>query len=62
MKKLTDVLGDMDGLEKVIHRKLKKVETKLGMVKLDLSGKVSTQKGSTMTKIKVSAPKAYGGE
>ncbi|CAL9000584.1 unnamed protein product, partial [Prunus brigantina] len=62
MKKVTDDLGDMDGLAEAIGGKLKEVETELSVVKLTVSGSASSHEGSMTTKIKVPRPKAYVGE
>ncbi|ONH90961.1 hypothetical protein PRUPE_8G085600 [Prunus persica] len=61
-RKVTDVLCDMNGLVEAIGGKLNKVEIGLGIVKLSLSGRTSSQEGSMMTKIKVPELKAYVGE
>lgn len=61
-RKVTNVLCDMNGLVEAIGGKLNKVEIGLGIVKLSLSGRTSSQEGSMMTKIKVPELKAYVGE
>ncbi|KAH0982199.1 hypothetical protein GBA52_009376 [Prunus armeniaca] len=61
-KKVTDVLGDMDGLAEAVGGKLNEVETELNVVKLAVGGSASSHEGSMTTKINVPRPKAYVGE
>ncbi|CAL8163029.1 unnamed protein product [Prunus armeniaca] len=58
-KKITNVLGDMDGLVKAIGGKLKEVETELSVMELAVSGRTSSHESLMTTKIKVTEPKAY---
>ncbi|KAH0987926.1 hypothetical protein GBA52_015103 [Prunus armeniaca] len=61
-RKVTDCLGDMDGLAEAVDGKLKEVETELSVVMLVVSGSASSHEGSMTTKIKVPRPKAYVGK